>query len=169
MNKMTRNNLWAAAIAWILFLNGYGILSIICLAIMDYALLNRSDIRFIRLLSCFLICLASLAIALHFSSISYYFPAISYFLIAISMHIAFLYEYLDKEKEEGLFKASIMAMAVGAFFFIIAIFLPDSWYDIFTKTNLYLLVGIVFMPYALSMAIKCFIVECKQQKAIASI
>ena len=126
MNKMTRNNLWAAAIAWILFLNGYGILSIICLTIMDYALLNRSDIRFIRLLSCFLICLASLATALHFSSISYYFPAISYFLIAISMHIAFLYEYLDwlfdsfflakGKTQQGLFFSINCAFCFSGFF-----------------------------------------------------
>lgn len=169
MNKMTRNNLWAAAISWILFLNGYGLLAIICLAIMDFALLKKADIKAVRLISSFAICQIAASFALHFSTISYYFPAISYFLIAISMHIAFLYEYLQKEREEGLFKASTTAMAIGAFFFAVAIFLPDSWYDIFTKTNLYLLVGLVFMPYALALSIKCFIVECKLEKAAASI
>lgn len=161
MSKVIRNGLWAAAIAWIAFLNGYGVLGVIVLGIFDVVMVKKSNVNVWRMASTFLGFVLASYYASAYSTIGNYFGGLFYFLISVSLNAAAIGEYLKSLSQDCLFKSSCITMAIMIGFFLVAIILPDSWYSIFTKGNLYLLIGLVFMPYNIPLVLNSFVVEFK--------
>ena len=147
-------NLWLMMISWCLFLNGYVLVSILVSCVCTaYLLKNLGEVDYRRsALTCiiFHIIMAGLYFR---SNIPYYFPGFNSFMICMVINAAICGEYPYHLKRKAFLP--ILSTVFFAFlgFIFLVIFVPGSDYTIFTKGSLFLMVGFIFLPYLIPMAL----------------
>ncbi len=148
MNTKLFLNFSVVLFAWCLFLNGQEISAAVLFLTVSFCLfckgLIRNYWRFTAIASSFTVLFFLL---LEHSTIPYFFPGMKLFLFAVSVNAGITLEMIsvyEKEKLLPLFLGTSFLMCV---FYVIAILLPDEWYSLFTKANLYELISFIFFPY----------------------
>lgn len=149
MRKMFYLNSMFVLIAWCLFLNNLSFLAISLLAAYSISTLKyfRKE-NFWRIISLSLIISLICKAILDLSNISLYFPMIKYYMYVVSFNAACNYEMLNDLDNNSIYPSYIINCLLLFVFLAIAIILPDAWYSIFTKTNLYLMISLIFLPNA---------------------
>ncbi|MDO4940782.1 MAG: hypothetical protein Q4E33_03720 [Erysipelotrichaceae bacterium] len=151
MKKILMVNYYLVIMGWCLLLNGLDFVGV-GMVVIGIAILfaNRKNINYWRLLATTMLSYSLVSFFLFRSSIPYYFPKLSYFLFVVCLDNALLNERLIN------FKNEILCYIAGSIlvFFLLSTFLirllPGEMYSMFTKDNLLLIIGFIFLPYLFS-------------------
>lgn len=159
-------NYWMLIIAWIFALQGYGVLATL-LAILACVMLCVGENLIInwRTLSIGLIIYLLIRTLLNGTCILYYFKELKIFLLAFAFDVACANEYLYFLKTRYVIEFLMFKFIVVVIFSLITFILPSELYTMFTKTNLYLMLSIIFLPYLFSdmycVIYKKILISCK--------
>lgn len=82
------------------------------------------------------------------------------FALFVSINVALSNEMI-KRATGNLYLIYVVNMLMLLIFLSIAIILPDSWYSIFTKTNIYTLISFIFVPNCITLTIQLLSKEVK--------
>lgn len=157
MRKKLIYNYWLITIAWCMFLNDYTVLAILC-GIGGCFMLIRINRRINYWRAAFLSVLSYSMISLFLtrSNIAYFFPNIIIFLAVISLDLSLTNERLYLFKSKYL-KPFLAIMLIGlSVLSIIVIILPNELYTMFTKSSLYVMISLIFLPYVIPL-ISCLL------------
>ncbi len=150
MKKVFLCDLVIVLLSWILFLNGIEILSasVLLSAALGFFLLGY----YRRPAEAAIIVFAFVSLCFFFLSsgqIEEFFPLSRLFFIGLSFHIALIYELLPAFSREELYPFLLLVSSLFFLFFLIAVFLPEEWYTLFSKMNLYILIILIYLPHIL--------------------
>lgn len=154
MKRLLIYNYWLIIVSWCLFLNDLTLLAILTsfAACALMVLINR-EINYWRM--CFLSVFSYVTVSffLSMSNIPYFFEKIYLFLAVISIDLALTSERLYLFKSKYL-KPFLVCMLISvSVLSIIVVILPNSLYTIFTKDSLFIMIGLMFLPYLITLAI----------------
>lgn len=157
MKKKLIYNYWLILIAWCMFLKDLTLLATL-LGLGGIVLLMKINrrINYWRLSFLSVILYVTISVFLSMSNIPYFFPKLYVFLAVICLDAAFTFErlYLFKSKYIVPFLVTmLMSLSVLS---IIAFALPSDLYTLFTKTSLYIMIQIIFLPYLATLSL-CFV------------
>ena len=148
MRKKLVYNYWLITIAWCMFLNDLIGLAMLCglagcmMMICINRRINYWRTAFIAVLSYF-----AISLFLPRTNIAYFFPDIVLFLAVISLDLSLTNERLYLFKSKYL-KPFLVTMLISlSVLSIVAIILPNSLYTVFTKSSLYIMICLIFLPY----------------------
>ena len=157
MKKKLIYNYWLIIIAWCMFLNDLTLLAtLVGLGGIVLLMMINRRINYWRLSFLSVILYVTISVFLSMSNIPYFFPKLYVFLAVICLDAAFTFErlYLFKNKYIKPFLVTmLMSLSVLS---IIAFALPSDLYTLFTKTSLYIMILIIFLPYLASLSL-CFV------------
>ena len=144
-------NYWIMIIAWILALQGLGVLATV-LAMIACVMLCVGENLIInwRTLSIGLIVYLLIKLLMSGTCILYYFKELKIFSLACAFNVACANEYLYFLKTKYVNEFLVFKFIIVVIFSLITFILPSELYTMFTKTNLYLLISIIFLPYLFS-------------------
>ena len=148
MRRKLIYNYWLMIIAWCMFLNRLTLLAII-LGLGACAMLVTIDRRINYWRMCFVSVISYVMISflLIRSNIPYFFSKVYIFLAVICLNLAFTNERLYLFKSKYL-KPFLLVMLIGiSVLSIIAYLLPNSLYTLFSKSSLYMMICLIFLPY----------------------
>lgn len=148
MKRSLIYNYWLIIISWCLFLNDLALLAML-VTIAACVMLIRINRRINYWRVCFVAIVSYVTISffLSTSNIPYFFSKLYLFLATISLDLALTNErlYLFKSKYiKPFLVAMLMSLSVLS---IIAFVLPGDLYTLFTKTSLYIMIFIIFLPH----------------------
>lgn len=148
MKKILMVNYYLVVMGWCLILNSLDVLGIGLVAIgVAIMFANRKNSNFWRLLAVTLLSYSLVSFFLFRSSIPYYFPRLNYFLFLVCLDNALLNERLVYFKNEVLYYISGSILVIFLISTFLIRILPDELYSMFTKDNLLLMIGFIFLPY----------------------
>lgn len=163
MKRLLIYNYWLIIVSWCLFLNDLTLLAMICasLGLASLFSINR-EVNYWRMCFVSVISYVMVSFFLSLSNIPYFFEKLYIFLAVISLNLALTNErlYLFKSKYLKPFLA-FMLISVSVLS-IVVIILPSSLYTIFTKDSLYIMIGLIFLPYLVSLTICISIKEYRK-------
>lgn len=144
-------NYWMMIIAWIFALQGYGVLATL-FTILACVMLCVGENLIInwRTLSIGLIVYLLIRVLINGTCILYYFKELKIFMLAFAFDVACANEYLYFLKTRYVIEFLVFKFIVVVIFSLITFILPSELYTMFTKSNLYLLLSIIFLPYLFS-------------------
>ena len=147
MRKKLIYNYWLILIAWCLFLNDLSLLAIaLCLGACALLVSIRRRINFWRLSFLSVILYVAIWVFLSFSSVSYFFPKLFIFFAFICLDLALTFERMYFIKNKYLLPFLLEVVIGMVVLSLVAALLPTSNYSIFTKTNLFVMVNLIFLP-----------------------
>ena len=150
MKKLLIVNYWMASIAWSLSLMGHeriGTVLLVCAAFLLAA--KKKEFNFWRAAASSLAGLVLIYPVYYKSGICLFFPELRFFLGGTCIHAAFCSEYLCRYKNRYM-APFLLAMAAGMSLLCVLIaVVPDEFYSLFGKANLYLMGCFIFLPYLL--------------------
>ena len=154
MNKNLIAEYWLMIISWCLFLSGWGALAgIIATAVTAYMLLACHQTDLWRLLGVQSFMYLCVILLLNKAAIPYFFPETPYYMIAVCINAAVANEYLYDKKAGPILPAVIIILISLAVLTLIIIVLPDQWYTLFGKRDLFLMAGFIFLPYLIPLLV----------------
>lgn len=147
MNKVFIINCWLTIIAWCFFLNSFGKIAI---AIMAFACFLQIKLgkgfKIKKIIISSLIAFSVLLTIIARTTVIYYFSDIASLMFVMCLDTCICNEYLSLIDDSLLHYSLIIIITSVIFISVIISLLPDSFYSIFTKANLYLLVLFIFLP-----------------------
>ena len=157
MKKKLIYNYWLIIIAWCMFLNDLTLLATL-LGLGGIALLmtiNRR-INYWRLSFLSVILYVTISTFLSMSNIPYFFEKLYIFLAVICLDAAFTFERLYLFKNKYIVPFLVIMLISLCVLSIVAFALPSDLYTLFTKTSLYILILIIFLPHMTALSV-CFV------------
>lgn len=157
MKKKLIYNYWLIIIAWCMFLNDLTLLATL-LGLGGIALLmtiNRR-INYWRLSFLSVILYVTISTFLSMSNIPYFFEKLYVFLAVICLDAAFTFERLYLFKNKYIVPFLVIMLISLCVLSIVAFALPSDLYTLFTKTSLYILILIIFLPHMTALSV-CFV------------
>lgn len=139
--------------SWCLYLNHYYVGGIIVSAISCLLLVVKiRKINFIRLAFVFFIAYGGLSFLYRLSTLSNFYSIFDEFSLLVAINISLTNEMIKKATGSLnlIYIVNILALTT---LLVIAIILPDSWYTIFTKTNIYTLISFIFLPNCITLSL----------------
>jgi len=155
MNRKLYLDICVILTAWILFLNGLekaGSLLLISAAVL--LLCGKAVDDLWRFLAVTLLSGILGHLFLSSGSISLFFPHAALFLCALSVHVGLLNEMVTEVSGKIVKPFFFGALLLMILFYGIAWILPEEWYTLFTKGNLYDLVSFIFLPIVFPMTLR---------------
>ena len=154
--------LWVMMASWSLFLNGYGIIAVVMVAVCDlYALYRIGEVNCWRIAALSIGLYGVLAGWYHAGDIPYYFPNLHIFMALTILNGALIGESLYAYRR-GL---SLLLSSVISLMFVltalIIVLIPEKDYSLFGKKNLFLMDLFFFLPHL----IPCLVVSLKRSEA----
>ncbi len=141
-------NYWLVILSWCLFLNDYIVLSLlVMLGSIVYIICILSHINLWR---CGFVLSANILWFLFLgrvSSIGSFFPEISLFGFFFAVNNALFTELVNSSRARDIYPSYLILACVAVFVSLIALFVPEYDYSLFTKMNLYLLITYIFSSY----------------------
>ena len=154
MKRVFYINYWLMLLGWCLFLNGYSFLAVLSTILATTILYTANrDINHWRFFAVFLLGYMLTLIIYFVSSIPNFFPNLYLIIGTNSLNMALMMENVTRLKAKSIIPVYIVIILIMISAVSITFFLPDTLYSVFSKANLYRMIGIIFMPSALSFTI----------------
>ena len=157
-------NSWLIVISWCLLLNGSALLACLLALVSSIDLLMyKSEVDIWRVSAVTLgFYIGSLSILLY-GNISYFFPKLTYFVPIVCLHAAITNEYLYMLKKRFVLPLTIFISLSIAVLSIIIVVVPDELYSLFSKTSLFMMEFLIFLPYLIPCVV-CLIYKARYNK-----
>lgn len=157
VGKMKRKliyNYWLITIAWCMFLNDCVVLSIL-LGLLGCAILvfMKRRINYWRMSFISVISYITIYLILSMSNIAFYFNSIYIFLAIICLDLSLTVERLCLLKIKYIQPFLVIMLTGMTVLSIITCILPSDLYILFTKSSLFIMIGIIFLPHIVSVSI----------------
>jgi len=148
MKRKLIYNYWLMIVAWCMFLNNLTILAVVlCLLGSILIILTNVRINYWRVAFVSVISYTIISLILSMSNICLFFPKLYVFIAAISLNLSLVNDRLYLIKSKYL-KPFLVVMTMGYIVLsLVAVILPNDLYSIFTKSSLYIMISIIFLPY----------------------
>lgn len=161
MKKNLAVNYLLMCASWCLYLSHYLILSVI-VSILACVLIvvKLRTFNYLRSLLVFFLTYGTLFFLFKFTSLNNFYPVFEKFILFITMNVSLSNEMI-KKATGNLYLIYAVLMMTLLLFMTIAIILPDEWYSIFTKTNIYALIGFIFVPNCTTLTLSLISKEMK--------
>ncbi len=152
--------------AWNLYLNDAVLFSAVMLCIsiglMLYKIRKYNVLRIACVFVASLICLIGLY---SLTTLNLYYRMFEEFAVLVSLNISLSNEMIKKTSDSLSLVHSVFSL-VMLMFFMVSVILPDEWYTIFTKTNIYALITFIFIPYEACLTLSIFTKEYRLNKTV---
>lgn len=161
MKRLLIYNYWLIIVSWCLFLNDLTLLAMLMTlgACAMLVKINR-EVNYWRICFVSIVTYTTISFFLSMSNIPYFFEKLYLFLAVISLDLALTNERLYLFKSKYL-KPFLVFMLVGvSVLSIIVIILPSSLYTLFTKDSLYIMIGLIFLPYLFTLGFCILYKDC---------
>lgn len=153
MKRLLIYNYWLMIVAWCMFLNNNTLMAILLgLGACTVLVFIKRRINYWRMSFLSVISYVIISLILSITNIPYFFRKLYIFLAVICLNCALTSERLYLFKSKYLKPFLVAMLFCVAVLSIIAIILPNSLYTIFTKSSLLIMIGLIFLPYLLSLS-----------------
>lgn len=153
MKKNLAVNYLLMCASWCLYLNRYYVGSIIVTSIACLLLvIKMRRINFVRSAFVFFVTYGALTFLYRLSTLSNFYSVFDEYSLLVALNVSMTNEAI-KKATGNLNLIYIVNMLALTILMIVAVILPDSWYTIFTKTNIYTLISFIFLPNCLELSI----------------
>lgn len=147
MRKKLIYNYWLILIAWCCFLNDLTLLAIaLCSGACGLLVSIKRRINYWRLSFLSIVLYVAISVFLSFSKVSYFFPKLHILFAFISLDLALTFERMYIIKNKYLLPFLLEVVIGMVVLSVIAILLPASNYSIFEKSNLFVMIDLIFLP-----------------------
>jgi len=153
-------NYLLVVLSWSLYLNHHFVSSIMLLLVACvYLLKERNRFNIVSIMVCFLVSFLALDGLYSITSINNYYLNFEYFALVLSMNFAMSNEIVKVLKKDNLYLTAKVILLLKLIFDTVLIVLPNEWYTMFTKTNIFVLIAFIFLPTVISVLIRILIKE----------
>ena len=171
MRRKLIYNYWLMIIAWCMFLNRLTLLAILFgLAACAMLAMIQRRINYWRMSFVSVISYVMISFLLIRSNIPYFFSELYIFLAVVCLNLAFTNERLYLFKSKYLKPFLIVMLISISVLSIIAYLLPNDLYTLFSKSSLYAMICLIFLPYIVTvmycLSYKWLLVHLKLRKDI---
>lgn len=142
-------NFLLLCVSWCLYLNNFIFVGLFILVICSLVtVIKLNGFNYLRSIVVFLFSFFSFYLVFKLTTLSSMYSLFSEFSLFVSINISLNNEII-KKATGNLNLLLYTNMIILLFLMCVAIVLPDNWYSIFTKTNIYALICFMFVPSCL--------------------
>lgn len=153
MKRLLIYNYWLIIIAWTMFLNNNTILAILlCLGACAILVFIKRKINYWRMSFLSVTSYVIISLILSMSNIPYYFENMYIFLAIVCLNLALTTERLYLFKSKYLKPFLVVMLISVAVLSLIVVILPRGLYTLFTKSSLFIMIGLIFLPYLITLS-----------------
>lgn len=147
MKKVIRNDLWLIMLSYALLLNGYGVISAMLIVLADvYLFLNEGEINPLKMLLGLLVS-GVLFILVYYTELNLAYPLLPFYVVFMGFNAVLTYELLSKVNYSFTFLIALAIIITFIFMMFLAIIMPEKYYGVSGKINLYLIIVLLYIPF----------------------
>jgi len=154
MKKVIRNDLWLIMLSYALLLNGHGIISAVLIVLADtYLFMEQGIINPIKMLLGLLVSSILLA-CVYYTGLNLVYPLLPFYAVFLGFNAVLSYELLSKTNYSFTFQIAIIIVLTFLFMIFLAIIIPEKYYGVVGKINLYQIIVLLYIPFLTSYLIR---------------
>lgn len=157
MKIVIRNDLWLIMLSYALLLNGYGIISLVLIVLADtYLFIKQGVINPYKMLLGLFVSLLLLSVV-YYTDLNLSYPLLPFYAVFLGFNAVLSYELLSKINYSFTFQIAITIVLTFIFMMFIAIIIPEKYYGVTGKINLYQIIVLLYIPFLTSYLIRLLI------------